>query len=505
MADFSNADYRKMIIDETKSDENLQRKSESFKQQEIYRDRMHRWVETYLRGQFSKSSVDEMPIISSVNLAKRITNQQASLYRKPPERTFTNLTEDQELVVRKIYEAMNANVMLKKSNRNYVLQNQNLIMVVPKDGKITMRSIMQHQYDAIPDGYNPEYAHAYLLSVYDRSQDRMGGVSDSKLSAPTGFRANRHSPLQDSGYNSAIADRSDYQAMLEKYLVWSPELNFFMNGKGQILSEDVENPIAPHLPFIDVHGDKDFEYYTRMGQAVTDFCVQYNAALSDIANVVRMQGWGQAVVKGPQGMKKEAIQIGINHILYLETPQGEDQQVDFSYVSPSPDLKGSLGYLETLLMNFITSRGLDPKDVTGSTGGKSFSSGVERLLAMIDKFEATSDDIDVFQSVERQLYELVKIWHNRLRGTDLLIPELQTTELPADSKVFVKYAKPELITTDSEKLDNALKKMELGIASREKILMELEGVDEEEAEKIIQEIDQREMSNFGRNQLQDQE
>ena len=132
-------EYRQQIIKEIKGTENEARKVESLRQVEIYNDRIYQHVWERLRRNFSQNTLSEMPVIASINLARRIAKQEASIYKTAPKRTWTNLTDQQIEVVKRIYKDMGIDSKMLKSNESFKLQNQNHLMVIPKKGKLVMR------------------------------------------------------------------------------------------------------------------------------------------------------------------------------------------------------------------------------------------------------------------------------------------------------------------------------------------------------------------------------
>ena len=153
--DLQKLENRMLLLEHINSNENKDRKQRSFKSTEVYSDNLHQYVFEYLRKQFNEKTVKEMPIVASVNLAKRIVQEEATIYKERPDRFFTETDDDQAETMDRIYEAMNADFILGKSNEFFKLQNQTLLQVVPKDGKLILRVLKQNNYDVIPRGYDP--------------------------------------------------------------------------------------------------------------------------------------------------------------------------------------------------------------------------------------------------------------------------------------------------------------------------------------------------------------
>jgi hypothetical protein len=467
----------KQIAQDIDSTENKRRKRVSFSQGEILRDILLPAVEAYLRTFFREETIRNMPIFGSINLARRIIKNEASIYSTPPKRTFEGVSEEQALKLEEVYADMCANQKLKTANEYFKLQDQTHLNIVPVEGKLKMRAIMLHQLDAVPSPVDPEKADAYILNGYDRSLyiPRYGEVAG----------------VPSDGINQKIGDPDDYQSNLKRMALWSDDQNFITDKDGNVLSQDTENPLKMK-PFVEIVGQKDNEYFTRGGTALTDFTIQWNASISDLAQIVRMQGYSQAWFKGEENMIPEEIQLGPAFIIKLPINANKVVDTDFGFASPSPDLAGSIQFVEMILSAFLTSRGIDPKLVnTKGESSASYSSGLERLLAMVDMFAPARADFDTFRKAEEQLFEIVKAYINTYQGTGIL--NYNIGKIPDSAKVSVKFHEPEMIQGESEKLANIEKKRELGLMSRKKSIVDLYGVSDEEAEKMIEEIDSGEV------------
>ena len=494
--DVTKKTQRQALAKSLDSSENKQRKALSLKQAEIYSDRLFQYVKEELLRHFDRATVNEMPIVSFVNFPRRIVQQEASIYRDDPKRTFSDLNDDQQLLMEQLYEDCQINSKLKMANQKYKLQDQTHILVYPENGKLSVKVLYQHQIDAIPDPNNPEVAEAYVISSFDK-QKYLSYEFAKSATGESGISTIGNS-LGDSA-STPLASKEDYKKASTFFTYWSKDHNFVFNGHGDVVDpntrepilnpteEDMASPIPGVMPIIDVSQNKDFEYFVRSGLAVTDFGVQYNAAMSDTWHIARLQGYSVAVLKAPDGTMPENLKMGPNLILNLKTDPNNGLSagdIDFQFASPSPDIPATLQLLETMLMNFVSSRGLDPKEIAQS-GTRSFSSALERMLAMIDEFEASRDDFKVFMEVERHLYKIIKHWltnaQDQLEDYQIAIPE--------DSYLSVKFEQPEMLQTGEEKISYWNKRIENGTATRVDAIMDIDGLTKEQAEEKVMEID----------------
>ena len=136
-----------------------------------------------------------------------------------------------------------------------------------------------------------------------------------------------------------------------------------------------------------------------------------------------------------------------------------------------------------MLTTFLSSNGINPKTVSMDGTAQTYSSGIERLLAMIEKVSASRADFDLFEKTESKIYALIKAWLSVLDNAINLDDKYKIRGLPEDSQIKVTYAKPELVKSDSEELDVIEREVALGISSPIAAIMEREKLSREQAEE----------------------
>lgn len=473
---------RVKFLDSINAQENKQRKAKSLQEYEIYNGNLNQYVEAYLTQQLSAKTVSKMPVISSIDICRRIADQEASVYKTSPKREFTDANDQDKEAIDAVYFDAMADIKLMKSNRYYKLQSQNLIQILPKEGKIEFRVLFPHNYDIVPDDSDPERAAAVIVSVFNKEQyvqgDRLKQNAFGMSLVAGSFRDNT---------NQVSADQDDYKSQIERYVVWTNDLNFIMDGKGKILSPDTANPIGL-MPFVDVATDKDFNYFVDRGSQLSNFAVQYNAALSDLANIVRLQAYSQAVMTGAKESMPEHIVVGPTSIIKLAVDPNNPVPTDFKFVSPSPDLAGSIEFIEVLISNFLSSRGLSSATVSGKGQAEKFNSGVDRFLALIDRFEATKQDYALFEDVEHKVFKIIQSWLLAYSNTQYLNKKYNVSASFANSVLNVEFSKPEQVKSEAETLDLIQKKLEMGLIDDVEALMILNDIDETEAIAKLEKI-----------------
>lgn len=446
---------RKKFLEHFRSDAQKKRKQEAFVRYDVFKDNLYPYVHAYLSSQFDADTVKSMPIVSSINIAKRVILQEASIYAQDPVRNFSNGgTKDDETMALVIKDAR-LNAKMKKANEYFKLQKgQIVVQVIIKDKKVQTRVLLPHQFDVIPDFENPEVAFAYLVCT--------------------------------SGRMEKPAD--------ERFTLWTKDLNMNIDGAGNILGDaaKVTNPIGI-LPFADISVDKDSCFWVKAGDTDVDFTIQYNAALSDLWNICRLQAYAQGVYIGDIKSMPTVVRTGPNRIIRIPVnPDAPGVANDFKFVSPNPNIDGVIKQIEQLLANFLTTRGVDAKVIQGTLSGDTgYSSGIERLLAMIDRFEATRDDFAVFEVGEMEIFEIAKKWLEVYSGTDLLDPKYRVTSGIKNLTMALSFSKPESIKTDEEKNTDLEFRIKHGVADQVTILMERYGFTEEQALEELKRIYER--------------
>ena len=414
------------------------------------------------------------PIKSSINVCKKVVNSKSTIYREPPKRDYSDMSDEQVEVVEKVYDDMGVDHKLMTSTRLYELQGQNHIYCGPKEGKLQIRPLKNHNLNVVPKDDNPEVGEIYIMSAFDK-------ILSSKRTH------------ENDGVNQQIGDLDDYDRSVYRHIVWSPSFHFVMDGNGNIISgDDVENPISPLVPFIEVSAEKDFEYWTRRGSSSVNFTTEYNTSLSEQAHIVKMQGFAQAYLKAPEELMPESVTIGPAYLIKLVTNPDLQGDVEFGFANPGSDLNGVQEYGVSLLSQYLSTEGLDANAISATnTSAQKFASGTERLLALIEKFEASKDTISLYEEVEKKLFVLIAAWLNVLKDTDQILPEYKTTEIKNGSLSIV-YNRPEGSVTDLEKVELIERKVDLGVMTKKDIIMELENKTSDEADDRLKELEAEE-------------
>jgi hypothetical protein len=499
MINLNDADSRLKLIGSINSENNEARKQVNLKQFEVQGGRIQQFVLESLKGQLNPDSVREMPVVSSINVQSAVVNKKATIYKKKPNREFTETDDEQSETLELIYNDMKADMRLNKSNKNFVYQDQSIGMIIPKNGKLIMRIFSMHQIDAIVDMEDPESSDGFIISAFDRTNYMQLDSELKQRNVPTGDIGRSNRSAANSNQNEEVAEKYQFQKYVEKYIVWSKQYNFMMNGLGEIIDPetgetstevDISSPLASEniMPFFEIARDKDFEYFVRSSNALTDFTIQFNERLSDLAMTQKMDGFAMGILKTPSDLKPVDMQIGHSLMIHLPTDD-EGKEVDFQFVSPNSNIAESSDATDRLLNYFITSEGLGGDVVNSKGETQEATSGIDRFLQSIQKIEAHVDDYELYRCAEQDIYKIIKAWLRVLNNSDALDKKYKVPTLNPESEIHVEYYKPEMMQTHSEKIANIEKLMDLELMSRKEAIMELRELsDNDKAQEILDDI-----------------
>lgn len=462
--------FRKQILDGIFSAENVCRKRKSFGDYQIYNDNAYKYVRERLVKQLGVETTENMQIMSQLNVAKRMVQERASIYNTPPERLYSDITNGDKEALTKMFSDCGYNTVLGKANQYYCLRHQTFLQSIVKNGRVHLKVIHGHNIDVIPDEADPELAAGYIVSSFDK----------------TGL-------IASDGTNQVTADPDDGKKHLKTFYVYTKDFTFVMDGNGKINPASIIPNEIGLLPFVDVAKDKDLQFFVELGQALTDFTVDFNVVWSDLMYTMRLQNFSIGVVTGDPALKPVQMIIGANKWLFMPTnPNNPESKLNFEFKNPSPQIDSSLKAIESLITTFLTTQGLDTKAVQVSNNGQTgFSSALERLLAMIDQYIATKEDFDLFKVVEKEVHKITCAQMAYLSGSEFLLPDYVVTQGIVDSQVEVKFHEPQMIETQLEKLTNGQKEIDLGLSDKVQLYAKLKGVSVEQAEKDLLDLHKR--------------
>ena len=213
--DLSKTEDRVRLIREIESDDNRNRKAKSLREYEIFKKRQKQYVLDYLKGQFSASTVKEMPLIHSIHLCTRIVKQQASLYQSAPERTFMNVPEQTAAQIKALYTDLKVNAKMKSLNEYFKLQDQAHLRWTIRNKKLKPQVMLPHHLDVVPLDDDPEVGSAYIVSSFDKTNYLEDSEQPATGKRGKGNRKQLAPGVVPPGAIAVTVDGKPYESMAE--------------------------------------------------------------------------------------------------------------------------------------------------------------------------------------------------------------------------------------------------------------------------------------------------
>lgn len=486
-------EVRMKIIEEINSPENRRRKDESFKRYLCYKDETYLYVLKKLALQFSEQTLLEMQYaISNIAFVRKIIDKLARVYSYGIDRVVEDETTqeaidalEKELEVDSIFKKTNRFLKLTKNCVQYIIPTESLDPKFEDKKQITPKVLLPHFYDVVEHYQNREAPMAYVLSDYKPYDGPEYSVNPARAGRPFGESIPRY---QGDQIDQLIADTpSDAENQKGKYVFWTNKYHFTCNSKGEIISEDIVNPIQM-MPFVNYAEDQDNQFWAIGGRDLTDGAILTNCLISHIIHIAITQGYGQIVMKGKNLPK--SLQVGPNKAIVLEYEKDNDPVPEFSFESASPPIEQVQKLIEMYVALMLTTNNLSTSGVSASLAGSAqFPSGIAMLIDKAESMEDVKDQQRIFLDKEPQFWEIVASWHRVLKESGELVPTLAQFELPQELAIQLKFGEPRSIESEAERLGNLKLKKELGlITNLDMIKMEYPDYTDEQAEAKLAEI-----------------
>ena len=422
------------ILGEINSPEEKTRRNKELENLMIYEGQLHLFVEKKLKSMYPRTW--ESYNVADYNIHKKITDKKSKSYIKPPIRSL-----------QKKEEADLYNSILESYNFNDVMK---LIDTYKNRHKYCALGIVRER-ESFEDGtYNDKY-NFWALAPYEFNVHRDQNGEIYAWSIPTG------------------KDREfDY------WTLWSQETHIKIKTKDYksfsvvAIDGNPEN-VNPYgiIPFIFIPMDSTgaYPYHSSLPRQT----VELNTNLSVYLTSGNMQ-IGQLVLKHPKNQKIDWIVSGLMTAMRLEQETNVDMpRTEAEYISPNPNLEGHKESILTYMMMILDEHGMNSNQVTKA--GEKFTSGFDRLIANADVQDIIDDNQDAFTRVENGVYQVIRAMNDRDGNFTF-----------KSDKLSVKFARPKILTSDSEKLDNLKKKKELGLWEEWELIIEADpNLTEEEA------------------------
>lgn len=445
-------------LDPSKNTEEAARIAQSKKECHILDGHIYPYVRKELLKLRDEATVNEMQIVSDMNVTKKIVEIESCVYQSEPERVYSNIEEgdDRLLKIADWHNEGETNKKLKRANKLFRLQSQGALYRTIKDGKPVTKAFKKHQYQVTEIKLeNGEVETAYLIPNHQMTTDKM-----------------------------KVSEKKDAQ----RFTLWSSSYNFVMDGHGALkLGDDIINHIGI-LPIIDIYNEKDEGFWVTESRNIAEFTLWLNVAFSNLAHIVDMQGFAIGTLSGSiEALSKiETQTIGINKLTKLPTikdDEGNALETKLEFNAPPTKILEIIDAIKARMYAFFSCEGIEGA-VSMSGESEGYSSGWDRLLALIEKFEASKGDIDLFTRVEKKLWKIDKAYLEHYNTNDNLDKRFHISNLES-VELEIKFSEPEMIETQKEKEERIAYREDRGWITPIEAVKEVRGVDDDQAAEIL--------------------
>lgn len=463
------SNFRKRVIQEITSNENVDRKNEALKRYEVYRDNTIKWVIKSLEDEGLKpTTLAQMSNrASNISIARKIINKLARCYSAGVQRESTQAQEK----IDELTKIMNWNQKMKKSDKYNELHKNTLIQCIPElcaeesyespKYELKLRNFQPWQYDAIEDANDHEKAACIILTDF-LERDRN---SSYRSQSDAGLHARESNPY-DFGNRSdeLIADSPEDQGAEQRYFIWwTNRYHFTTDQNGEYINEmspeDKMNPVQM-LPFANVVAEQDGEFWARGGQDIVDGSILVNKIITDRNAIAFIQGWGQPFITGVN--IKDKIEGGPHNAIILEHAAG-DPAPTFDYKTANPPLGDWREMIEQYIALLLSTNNLSPRNVAGNLNASDLPSGIALLIEQSEATGSVEDKQMMFQEVENRLWDVTVRWINLLFSKDALTDRFKEIGQLPELDMTIKFNSLKAPISEKEKLEEIKLRKELGI------------------------------------------
>ncbi len=336
---------------------NQARKIETAKRLNFYHDEQLERLNEQLTELFSDPG---KMIKLELNIIKKIINNLAQTFREPPTRTLEGGNEADQKLYAEILEGCSFDVKLKQASRYTKLLKTILIKVVYRNEKIDLDILTGNLLD-VQTGQSPEQLERVLISDYGQSEK------------PEDI----------------------------EYSLWSADTFQRLNWKGDIINE-TENPykVLPFLPVFD-YMPPSSGFWLPGAADLVSLQEAINIKLTDLIYLIQQQSFGVGYIKGSQTGGSLRTDPGS----LVELP--ENGEIGFK--SQQAEIENVVLAIDKLIKWGCVSNGLSAASMSTDPQKQS---GISKAWDNKELSEMRLDDVSLWRSYEKQLFNLMKIVWN---------------------------------------------------------------------------------------------
>lgn len=251
-------------------------------------------------------------------------------------------------------------------------------------------------------------------------------------------------------------------------------------GNGSITEESVRvvNPLGYINAVIFSADPSGTSILPDKHNPIVDMNNEVNDLKTDLNILIEMQSFSTMVITGATDLRN--YRYGISRFLQLKGADNNDGTIgtpDAKFISPSAKIKEIDDIIENTMIRCARSFGLGASAFRNDTS--SFSSGYQLQLSKEDVINATSTKRPIYEAKTNQLINMIIDLYNRMNKSDMII---------GYDRLSTSINEPSYTISPDEKIAIAQKKIEMGVSSRVRYIMEEYGIGRDEAIDMYRQI-----------------
>ena len=398
---------------------------------EFEEDRKDRYPKTY-----------QNHVLKTIPLVYRFARELATLYVRPPSRTYTQagapLSEPVAALVDSMAEEVKLDRQLRAAQEQMVVMGSATLWAWPSTESGRLRLICPPLHDQAVEmvdniGSDEEDVAAWWIRL---------PVGHDHLTGLTTYATARITPTT---------------------ATWESGPDDLLQGARGVWTDDGSNPLGM-IPAVRVriNDPAPGEFFSA---APEDLLAAQLAVCHDHTSmglIAELQGHGQAVVKG-LSMGLDSMEVGPETIVGLPDPQA-----DFQIVAANANLEGYKAVSEHYTRSVIATNGLNPATLMRSQGLTALAKRIE----MVDREVERLRHVTELTRAEKQIHRILAKWSNWMKGVDAI---------PEDLDVAVTYREPAMPADPLHEAQKVELEVALNLTSPARELARLKGISIDEA------------------------
>ena len=402
---------------------------------EFEEDRRDRYPKTY-----------QNHVLKPIPLGYRFARELATLYVRPPSRSYSQGGDPLSPVTAGLVDAMAKEVKLDRQMRS--AQEQMVVM-----GSATLWCWPSTESGRLRLICPPLHDQAVELV------DNIGSDEEDEavwwLRLPVGYD-------QLTGLTTYATAR-----ITPTTATWESGPDDLMQGARGVWTSDGSNPLGM-IPAvrIRINDPAPGEFFSTAPEDLLAAQLAVCHDLTSMGLIAELQGHGQAVVKG-LSMGLDTLEVGPETIVGLPDPQS-----DFQIVAANANLEGFKAVSEHYTRSVIATNGLNPATLMRSQGLTALAKRIE----MVDREVERLRHVTELTRAEKQIHRILAKWSNWLKGVDAI---------PEDLDVSVTYREPAMPADPLHEAQKVEREVAMNLTSPARELARLKGISLEDARQEV--------------------